>query len=224
MNVWHMLMVTTIANVMLSGCDANGQSASTPPSTQPATQPTSQPSGRAISTRLIATYEHEAMQAAVGVAIVDGQLAVSDPQTGVIHMFNLTGQRLGILSPRDGSAPPERPMHLTCDTTGRLFVADYQTDQIIVFDVHSSKVNAFGTPGSERGQFDAPAGVAVADDGSIYVADFNNHRVQRFNAEGRFVRLWGQEGHELGDFSVSQIFCQQKPRLDLRGTQAEKRS
>ena len=44
------------------------------------------------------------------------------------------------------------------------------------------------------GQFNAPAGVAVASDGSVYVTDSGNHRIQKFTSEGVFVSKWGTEG------------------------------
>ena len=103
---------------------------------------------------------------------------MSDPKAGVIHLFNLMGQRAGVWSPRDRSIPLERPMHVAADDKGRLYVADYPSDQVLLLASDGSLVTSFGGYGSEPGRFDAPAGVAVADDGSIYVADFNNHRIQ----------------------------------------------
>ncbi len=194
MNRWHRLILITITSVLPTGCqDAPGQA-----STQPASQPTTQLSGRSIPANWIATFEHEAIQEAIGVAIIDDGVAVSDPKAGVIHLFNLTGQRVGVWSPGNGSIPLGRPMHVAADQKGRLYVADYLSDQVLLLARDGSLVLSFGEHGSQPGQFDAPAGVAVADDGSIYVADFNNHRVQRFDATGGFERSWGQEGHEPG--------------------------
>jgi DNA-binding beta-propeller fold protein YncE len=60
-----------------------------------------------------------------------------------------------------------------------------------------SFVTQWGREGSGDGQFKAPEGIAVADDGTIYIADTENHRVQRFDANGRFLAKWGAKG--LGD-------------------------
>jgi len=46
-------------------------------------------------------------------------------------------------------------------------------------------------PGTGRGQFDGPLGIAVAPDQSIYVVDQGNARLQRFDADGRFLDAWG---------------------------------
>ena len=146
-----------------------------------------------------ATIEHETVREAVGLAIVGQVLVVSDPQGGLIHRFSLDPTTRGEMM-AGWSSGIERPMHMEADKNGRLFLADYLSDQVLLFARDGSLVMSFGTSGSEEGRFDAPAGVAVGDDGSIYVADFNNHRVQRFDAEGRFVQRWGREGHEPGDF------------------------
>ncbi len=48
-------------------------------------------------------------------------------------------------------------------------------------------------PGSARGQFNQPIGIATADDGTIYIVDQGNARVQRFDADGLFIGIWGEE-------------------------------
>lgn len=55
-------------------------------------------------------------------------------------------------------------------------------------------------PGTGRGQFNQPIGVAVAPDpsGMIYVVDSGNRRVERFAADGSFIGVWGGEEGGLG--------------------------
>lgn len=50
---------------------------------------------------------------------------------------------------------------------------------------------AFGSNGTERGQFQMPRALAAAPDGSVYVADTNNHRIQHLSAEGEVLHVWG---------------------------------
>jgi sugar lactone lactonase YvrE len=54
-----------------------------------------------------------------------------------------------------------------------------------------SAVQVFGSTGSAPGQFQAPEGITIADDGSIYVADSLNHRIQKFDAQGQYVAAYG---------------------------------
>jgi DNA-binding beta-propeller fold protein YncE len=62
----------------------------------------------------------------------------------------------------------------------------------------------WGTEGTGDGQFNYPAGVAVASDGSVYVADEANHRIQKFTSEGVSVSKWGTEGTGDGEFYAQQ--------------------
>jgi len=45
----------------------------------------------------------------------------------------------------------------------------------------------FGSFGSEQGQFNVPAGVAVDGQSRIYVADLNNDRIQAFTSQGDYI-------------------------------------
>ena len=48
-----------------------------------------------------------------------------------------------------------------------------------------------GSPGNQPGQFDAPRGIALAQDGSLYVADSRNQRIQHLAADGTVIKTWG---------------------------------
>ena len=54
-------------------------------------------------------------------------------------------------------------------------------------------LNAWGSAGSDAGQFDRPSGIAVAGDGTVYVVDTGNHRIQLFTPDGEFIAWWGRE-------------------------------
>ncbi len=59
-------------------------------------------------------------------------------------------------------------------------------------------------PGTGRGQFDQPRGIAVSPtDGSVYVVDSGNNRVETFNADGEFVGIWG--GDTGGSVSFAKV-------------------
>ena len=62
----------------------------------------------------------------------------------------------------------------------------------------------WGAPGSGRGQFNEPRGVAVDRLGAVYVADTANNRVQKFDSEGRFIASWGKAGDGPGEFNQPQ--------------------
>ena len=58
----------------------------------------------------------------------------------------------------------------------------------------------WGSTGTGDGQFDWPAGIAVAANGNVYVVDAQNYRVQYFAADGSFLGKWGSKGTGEGQF------------------------
>ena len=71
--------------------------------------------------------------------------------------------------------------------------------RVRVFQKDGSFVLAWGSEGSENGQFIGPIGVAVADN-YVYVSD--ETQVQVFNKAGDCVRVWSSEGIGNGEFSL----------------------
>ena len=141
-----------------------------------------------------ATIRPDGMEEPVGLGVAGGLLVVADPKHRALFRVETERPFAGVLM--DGlSRQVSLPMHLA--TAGDLlFVPDYLNDRVVVASVQGAVVRIFGEHGSAAGQFDAPAGVAVAPDGSCYVADFNNHRVVRFDATGRPAGTWGVKGHD----------------------------
>lgn len=69
---------------------------------------------------------------------------------------------------------------------GGLWVLDSNKAQVVRLDPSGNTLFAFGTPGSENGQFRDATDIAVSSTGVIYVADAGNHRVQSFGDDGTF--------------------------------------
>ncbi len=60
----------------------------------------------------------------------------------------------------------------------------------------------FGTQGSDSGQFNAPAAIALADDGTVFVVDSQNNRIQIFTMQGKFLKSIGGFGFEPDQFDL----------------------
>jgi len=100
------------------------------------------------------------------------------------------------------------PVGLAIDTENRrLYVADTQLDQVLVFDADTlKKVRAIGTSGKNHelttpGDFAGPTGVAVDGDGDLYVTDTMNNRVEIFDGDGKFISQFGQHCDSWGCFA-----------------------
>lgn len=139
-----------------------------------------------------------------GIAVTDTEVFVSVARNGRIQVFDHQG-RFRREFGTTGQKPGElwRPMNLTIHGD-RLYVPEYMNDRVQVFSLAGEPLNIIGgSSGTARGQFSAPGGVAVADNGDLLVIGFYNHRVQHLRADGAFVRQWGvtgKTGHGAGEF------------------------
>lgn len=68
------------------------------------------------------------------------------------------------------------------------------SDPYLEKTIQLAPVQVVGATGSLPGQFNAPRGLEVAEDGSVYVADSRNHRIQHMGADGSVIHTWGTFG------------------------------
>jgi DNA-binding beta-propeller fold protein YncE len=84
-----------------------------------------------------------------------------------------------------------RPEGIALDRDGGLWVADYGHDRIVKVNPEGRVIVAFGSHGSDAGEFLGPKGVAVdPSSGRLYVADTGNGRVQRMSPDGTPEASW----------------------------------
>ena len=80
-----------------------------------------------------------------------------------------------------------------------MYVSDWRNDRIQKFSSDGKFIMEFGSSGTEPGQLNRPAGIAVDADGDIYVCDRGNDRVELFDRNGRYVEQF------LGDATLSNM-------------------
>jgi len=84
-----------------------------------------------------------------------------------------------------------RPQDVAFLPDGSVLVADGLTNsRIVKLDANGKFIKAWGSRGTERGQFNAVHAVAVDRNRRIYVADRQNRRVQIFDENGGFLAEW----------------------------------
>jgi sugar lactone lactonase YvrE len=64
-----------------------------------------------------------------------------------------------------------------------------------------SFVRAWGSNGTENGQFFLNSGIALDSSGNVYATDGGNDRIQKFTSDGTFITKWGSRGKGDGEFS-----------------------
>lgn len=81
------------------------------------------------------------------------------------------------------------PGDIAAGYNGQLYIVDQGRARIVIFDPETEKYSAWGTSGSDAGQFRGVTGIEVSE-GYVFVADLGNNRVQVFDLDGKFVRQW----------------------------------
>lgn len=82
------------------------------------------------------------------------------------------------------------PRGVAINGKNQIIATQETANTVTIYGRKCKKVLAFGSPGTEPGEFNQPTGVAVDDDGNIYVADTKNNRVQKFDSQGVFIALF----------------------------------
>lgn len=103
------------------------------------------------------------------------------------------------------AASLDDPWGVALDQTDTVFVADTGHDRIVRFSPDGQYLSAFGTTGSEPGQFKKPVDLAFdPGDGNLIVVDSGNNRLQKFTPQGEFLYEWGSKGQAAGMFNNPQ--------------------
>jgi DNA-binding beta-propeller fold protein YncE len=92
------------------------------------------------------------------------------------------------------------PSGLASDRVNRIYVVDYGTCKISVFNKSGTLVRSFGKKGNQKGMFNVPRAIAVDKHDRIFVLDSLNHRIQVFGAAGDWLYSFGTVGSGADEF------------------------
>ena len=93
------------------------------------------------------------------------------------------------------------PWGISCDSTGKVYVADVCDNHIKVFTPEGALLRTFGGRGQGIGQLHHPTYVVVDASDLVYVSEHRNFRVSVFTSEGEFVTSFGKMGEGPGEFN-----------------------
>ena len=134
-----------------------------------------------------------------GVAVDgEGNILVTDTGNHRIQKFTPEGQFITAVG-ADGTGPLQfvNPTDIVLNAANKkVYVTDNRYVQVLNSDLTLS--GSFGKPGTGKGQFDRPRGIACNSTGKVYVVDDDNHGVQVFTAEGKFLKMFGKCGAGRG--------------------------
>ena len=130
-----------------------------------------------------------------------------------INVFSTSGALVKTISSSSGCTL-NRMRDAAADASGNVYVANYESNNILEFSSTGSCVRSWGKKGSATGQFMNPYGVAIGTDPfinggtpgeAIYVADSNNDRIQEFTPTGTFVATMGSAGTDSQTGTFTQL-------------------
>lgn len=132
------------------------------------------------------------------------------------HLHILDSYDLSIFSTCKVKDPPEalsNPKHLTCDSTGNVYVVN--EDHIQVFTAEGKFLRQIG-----KGRLMDPYGIAIDTSSRVYVSECSNACISVFTSEGQFLTSFGKEflSHPRGiavDISDVVYVCDQDKGIVL---------
>ncbi|KAI8507045.1 hypothetical protein Bbelb_154840 [Branchiostoma belcheri] len=121
----------------------------------------------------------------------------SDGYNGGVQAFQPDGKLLW-----DGQRRMKMPMYVAVNEEGNVFVSDYNTHYIYMYDAAGQYVLRFGGPGLSGSGLNYPRGICVDKSGHIVVADSDNQRVVVYTSRGDYVRHVAIRALHLRDVAV----------------------
>jgi sugar lactone lactonase YvrE len=116
----------------------------------------------------------------------DGRLLMTIGSAGTPSDSGYDGAN--VASIKRGAPPFNRPTNLAVAPNGDLYVSDgYGNARVHRFSADGALITSWGEPGTGRGQFMLPHGIAVDRDGRVLVCDRESDRIQIFDADGRYL-------------------------------------
>ena len=86
------------------------------------------------------------------------------------------------------------PWGLTVSDTDEIAVTDCLNHMVKIFDASGNYLRAFGSYGTNQGEFICPRGICFDTNRNILVADSGNNRIQIFSREGKYMGMLCGEG------------------------------
>ncbi len=137
-----------------------------------------------------------------------GYAPVPDGWGHVVYKFSPDGELLLTLGKKgvagDGPDTFTKPSDVLVAPNGDIFVADgHDSDgnnRIVKLSPDGTFIKAWGTMGSENGEFRDPHALAMDSQGRLFVGDRGNSRIQIFDQDGNHLETWTQFGRPSGLF------------------------
>ena len=153
----------------------------------------------------------------VDVAVIDDEIYIVDRREHRIEVYDKKTRELKRVLGSLGREPGQfnRPINMTVDTEGNIYVTDQMNNRIQKIDREGKPLLQFGQAGDTPGCFSRPKGVAVDREGHIYVVDAMHHVVQLFDQKGQALMHFGGGGTDDGQLALPAQIALDYDSVDL---------
>ena len=129
------------------------------------------------------------------------RIQVWTPDGRYVREFGRSGSsRISRLLRFDRSRVLDHPRDVWIDGDQQVYVADFGSGVVRVFDTGGRLTRSIGADGHDRGTLSRPLGVAVSRDGRVFVTDAGTHQVHIFERTGKLLAIIGASGSADGEF------------------------
>ena len=141
-----------------------------------------------------------------GVAVIGDRVFVCDLNNHRLQVF--TKERLEFVktigSQGKGDEHFDRPVDITQDELGNMYVCDYGNNRVKLLNKQGDFQLSFSKKGN--GQLNSPSGVCVVDQ-FVYVVEWGGDCVFVFSRDGQFVTSFGKGENKEGEFNCPFGIC-----------------
>jgi DNA-binding beta-propeller fold protein YncE len=147
--------------------------------------------GAEVSLFSMTAVQHDALRAfskPYGITAHGSKFYVSDTLAGSVAVIDLRQKNFTWLKGNFGPGKLIKPINLTTDKTGNLYVADTGRKQVVAYDAEGNFLQTYSSAYELK-----PVDVAV-DDQRVYILDMSQHKVLVFNkTNGKLLEGLGQD-------------------------------
>ena len=108
-----------------------------------------------------------------------GNVLVADPEINAVQIFTMDGHFLSSIKTALG-VQLNKPSSVATGPDGFVYVIEFTSDRVLVFDRSLHHFKTFGRKGDRDGEFNDPYCITVSKNNVVFVSDTYNNRIQLF--------------------------------------------